>query len=137
MPARSSRTPHSQKFPRASRLLRHTAFRQVYDAGQRHFGRHLTFFYVISSGDDGARVGFTVGRALGGSVVRNRIRRRVREVVRRNLAELDLRLKQSGMQAEIAINPKKSSLEAPHETLVAEVAKAFEVIAAGVTRPKD
>ena len=69
----------------------------------------------------GLRVGFTVGRALGGAVVRNRMKRRLREAVRLSHPPLAL-------NADVVINPKKSLLTADFEDVRNEVRRAFEVI---------
>lgn len=67
------------------------------------------------------RVGFTVGRALGGAVQRNRIKRRLREAVR-------LTRPWPGPAADVVINPKKVVLTAEFESLLNEVREAFVVI---------
>ena len=64
-------------------------------------------------------MGFTVGRAIGGSVVRHRVKRRMREAVR-------LRLPQLEGPWSIVFNPRRSCLEAPFEALGREVEKLFE-----------
>lgn len=69
----------------------------------------------------GPRIGLTVGRVLGNSVVRNRIRRRMREAVRLNLHRL------SG-PVDVVINPKKIVLTAEFAPIVEEVQKAFDSI---------
>ena len=74
------------KFPRSVRLLRHADFERVYKQGRRHFASHMTVFYSPRTGEGteaaSLRVGFTVSKALGGAVVRNRLKRRLREAVR-------------------------------------------------------
>jgi len=69
----------------------------------------------------GCRIGFTVGRALGGAVVRNRMKRRLREAVRLsrpgNMPDVD-----------VVINPKKNLLTADFSSVLNEVARAFVVI---------
>jgi len=85
------------------------------------------------------RVGFTVGRALGGAVQRNRMKRRLREAVR-------LSLPQAGPPVDVVINPKKSLLASDFSAVLNEVSRAFLVIEekltvkpgqaqSGVTRP--
>jgi len=69
----------------------------------------------------GLRVGFTVGRVLGGAVQRNRMKRRLREAVRMSLPPADI-------AADVVINPKKSLLAADFEDVLNEVRRAFEVI---------
>jgi len=82
----------------------------------------MTVFYLRQA-EGGARIGFTVGRVLGGAVARNRIKRRMREAVRLERS----RLKGS---VDVVINPKKSVLIAAFPVLVEEVNKAFAVITA-------
>ena len=79
----------ANRFPRSARLLRHADFERVYKQGRRHFSASLTVFYLqrpeteaARSATSGPRIGFTVGRALGGAVQRNRMKRRLREAVR-------------------------------------------------------
>ncbi|OLB23531.1 MAG: ribonuclease P protein component [Acidobacteriales bacterium 13_2_20CM_55_8] len=108
------------RFSRSSRLLRHADFERVYKQGQRHFAAHMTVFYLRRAQGDAARVGFTVGRVLGGAVDRNRMKRRLREAVRRHLPP--------GVPVDVVINPKKSLLTAEFTELLDEVSRAFAVI---------
>ena len=109
-------------FPRTLRLLRHADFERVYEQGQRHFAAHMTVFYLRRAEGDGLRIGFTVSRALGGAVDRNRMKRRLRESVR-------LCRPPKYPAIDVVINPKKSLLTADFAELKKEVSRAFEVIA--------
>jgi ribonuclease P protein component len=111
------------KFPKSLRLLRHADFERVYKQGRRHFAANMTVFYLVRLNEEltGPRVGFTVGKALGGAVQRNRIKRRLREAVRLSGFSLDV-------AADVVINPKRSALAADFGELQGEVAKAFQVI---------
>ena len=108
-------------FPRAARLLKHSDFERVYKQGRRHFSSHMTVFYLRQA-EGGARVGFTVGRVLGGAVQRNRIKRRLREAVR-------LRRGLLKGAVDVVINPKKSVLPVEFPVVVDEVRRAFDLIA--------
>ena len=129
--ARSSASSISGRFRRTARLLRHADFQRVYKQGRRHFGTHMTVFYLSrvvgpaalsrSNENTGPRIGFTVSRALGGAVDRNRIKRRMREAVRASVAALTLAV-------DVVINPKKSALTVEFSVLRDEVAKAFSVV---------
>jgi ribonuclease P protein component len=120
-------------FPRSARLLKHSDFDRVYKQGRRHFSSHLTVFYLRQAASDspesklpdrGPRVGFTVGKVLGGAVQRNRIKRRLREAVRQR------RMVLTGAGAvDVVINPKKSVLTLEFAVVLDEVGKALEVIA--------
>jgi ribonuclease P protein component len=108
-------------FPRAARLLKHSDFDRVYKEGRRHFSSHLTVFYLRRP-EGGARVGFTVGRVLGGAVQRNRIKRRLREAVR-------LRRSLLKGPVDVVINPKKSVLTVEFPVVLEEINRAFDLIA--------
>lgn len=116
-------------FPRSSRLLRHADFERVYKQGRRHFSASMTVFYLERKLADpattpavsGLRIGFTVGRALGGAVQRNRMKRRLREAVR-------LTRPQPGPHVDVVINPKKAVLTAEFDAILNEVRQAFVVI---------
>ena len=109
-------------FPRTLRLLKHADFERVYKQGRRHFSSHMTVFYQWQNRGP-ARVGFTVGRVLGGAVERNRIKRRLREAVR-------LRHGLLTCAVDVVINPKKSLLRVEFATLLEEIERAFETISA-------
>ena len=123
----------ASRFPKKRRLLRHADFEQVYKQGRRHFAAHMTVFYLQRDGDSsngnknkkevppGLRVGFTVGRVLGGSVQRNRMKRRLREAVRLSGFPPEV-------SADVVINPKRSLLGADFADVRNQVARAFQVI---------
>jgi ribonuclease P protein component len=89
----------------------------------------MTVFYLRRQQGEGLRVGFTVGRVLGGAVVRNRMKRRLREAVR-------LQGLQASVAVDIVINPKKSLLTAEFAVIQNEIGRAFEVIGKGVEKPE-
>ncbi len=124
------------RFPRTARLLRHADFERVYKQGRRHFSASMTVFYwprpeaaaqlpaggrAGSPAPMGLRIGFTVGRVLGGAVQRNRMKRRLREAVRMTWPA-------QSVAADVVINPKKSLLTNDFTAVVNEVSRAFVVI---------
>lgn len=128
VPGKSKIERRAAAFPRSSRLLRHADFERVYKQGRRHFSASMSVFYLQRDATgakppaaSGLRIGFTVGRALGGAVQRNRMKRRLREAVRLNRPwpEAD---------ADVVINPKKSLLTHDFAAVVNEVRQSFVVI---------
>jgi ribonuclease P protein component len=121
------------RFPRSARLLRHSDFERVYKQGRRHFSASMTVFYLqrpesqAAKGKSpvapGLRVGFTVGRALGGAVQRNRMKRRLREAVR-----LTRPVEGFSVDVDVVINPKKSLLTTDFAMVMNEVKRAFVII---------
>ena len=65
-------------------LKRKKQFRQVYRKGKSVACRELVLIYAKNRSDM-VHVGFSVGKKLGNSVVRNRVKRRLREAFRPNL----------------------------------------------------
>ncbi|HEY2116643.1 MAG TPA: ribonuclease P protein component [Candidatus Angelobacter sp.] len=114
----------SQSFPRDARLLKHADFQAVYKNGRKHFSGNMTAFYRHGDRVAGPRVGFTVGKVLGGAVVRNRIRRRMRAAVRQHLRELAAPL-------DLVLHPRKSVLTLKFAQLDAEIAQVFAAVQRG------
>ncbi|HUQ92823.1 MAG TPA: ribonuclease P protein component [Bryobacteraceae bacterium] len=112
----SSNVQPSFSFPKKRRLLRSKDFRRVYDHGSRFSGPLFTAFLLANSDLQGPRIGFTVPRALGRAVRRNRMRRRVREAIRLEAAMI-------GPQWDVVINPRKALHDAPWEAICREVRK--------------
>ncbi len=68
----------------------------------------------------GPRVGFTVGKVLGGAVERNRIKRRMREAVRASSALGE-------GPVDIIFHPRKSVLTLPFAELLSEVTRGLRL----------
>ena len=109
------------RFTGNMRLLRHADFERVYKQGRRHFAANITVFYLPRHRGEGLRVGFTVGKVLGGAVERNRMKRRLRETVRLHWPGVPVSM-------DVVINPKKSVLKVEFEQLGSEISRAFAVI---------
>ena len=112
------------KFPKSSRLLKHTDFQAVYREGRKHFSGNITVFYRRRKDIAGPRVGFTVGKVLGGAVERNRIRRRMRAAVQRHLAEFLAPL-------DVVLHPRKSVLSMDFALLDVEIQQIMAAIQKG------
>ena len=125
-PAAKAGAGFPRGFSRLGRLLKHSDFERVYKQGRRHFSSHITVFYLRRAEgalpDRGPRVGFTVGRVLGGAVQRNRIKRRLREAVRLRRAVLQ-------GAVDVVINPKKSVLTVEFSVVLEEVGRALDLVA--------
>jgi ribonuclease P protein component len=108
-------------FPRSLRLTRRGDFDKVYKQGRRHSAPHLTVLYLGRERGEGPRIGFRVGRVLGGAVERNRIRRRLREAVRLNRSRLS-------SAVDVVVHPKKSALQVDFAGLEQEIEHALEAV---------
>jgi ribonuclease P protein component len=75
--------------------------------------------FCLRRGNSPARFGFTLPRAVGEAVFRNRIRRRLREIVRRHRDKFP-----DGF--EIVFNPRRLAHDVPPGRLAAEVDRLIE-----------
>jgi ribonuclease P protein component len=108
------------RFPKNLRILRSSDFRKVYDRGSRFTcSTFAAFCLAIPEQQDGPKVGFTVTRASGTAVVRNRMKRRMRETIRLQLWQLDSKWA-------IVFNPRKAILDASQELLNRDVEKLVQ-----------
>ena len=100
------------------RLVRKADFDAVYRHGKRRSNSHFT---VFSKANDlpQSRFGFSIKRALGGAVVRNRIRRRIREVIRLHRQEIS-----AGW--DIVIHPRPNVATTPFTVLSTELLKLLK-----------
>jgi ribonuclease P protein component len=75
--------------PRARRVRKRAEYLAIQGGGRRLNGDHYMLFARRAEGEPGpARLGVTVSRKVGGSVVRNKVKRWVRETCRRMQGEL-------------------------------------------------
>jgi ribonuclease P protein component len=105
-------------FPREARLVRRGAFDAVYRAGKRLSSTHFTVF-VRNNELALSRFGFSIKKALGGAVMRNRIRRRLREMVRCHRQEIP-----AGW--DIVIHPKSPVGKTPFAALAEELVRVLK-----------
>jgi ribonuclease P protein component len=106
-------------FPRDARLAHKAQFDAVYRTGKRRTSSHFTLF--LKPNDlPLSRFGFSIKKALGGAVLRNRMRRRMREIVRVHRNELP-----AGW--DVVIHPKSSVAEAAFDILTADFLRLMKV----------
>jgi len=74
-------------FPRASRLMRRAEYDAVYREGRRRSSREFAVF-LRPNGLELSRFGWSIKKALGSAVKRNRMRRRIREIIRLHRQEI-------------------------------------------------
>lgn len=119
----------SAGFPRNSRLLKHSDFQRVYQEAKKSFSGNITALYRARTDQDlpGPRIGFAVGKVLGGAVARNRIRRRMRAAVSRQLEMLTC-------PVDIVLHPRKSVLDLDFVKLSAEIQQLFAAVQKGARR---
>jgi ribonuclease P protein component len=107
-------------YPLSVRLVRKADFDAVYRHGKRRSNSHFT---VFSKANDlpQSRFGFSIKRALGSAVVRNRMRRRIREMIRLHRQEIS-----AGW--DIVIHPKPNVATAPLTALTAELLQLLKML---------
>ncbi len=101
--------------PRECRVVRKAEYDAVYREGRRRSSREFTIF-VRPNGLDLSRFGWSIKKALGGAVRRNRIRRRLREILRLHRQEIS-----PGW--DIVIHPRSSAATADFSALAQELLK--------------
>jgi ribonuclease P protein component len=109
---------HGNAYPREARLVRRGEFDAVYRAGKRRSSSHFTVFLRANELPQ-SRFGFSIKKALGGAVVRNRIRRRLREIVRCHRMEIP-----AGW--DIVIHPKSSVARAESAALTTDLLRLLK-----------
>ena len=102
-------------FPRASRLLRRAEYDAVYREGRRKSSREFVVF-LRPNGLELSRFGWSVKKALGSAVKRNRMRRRIREIIRLHRQEI-------APGWDIVIHPRTTVATANFSALTEELVK--------------
>lgn len=92
--------------------MRRGEFDAVYRAGKRRSSANFTLFFRANQLPH-SRFGFSIKKALGGAVVRNRIRRRMREIVRCHRGEIP-----AGW--DIVVHPRNAVAKAEFSALTAD-----------------
>jgi ribonuclease P protein component len=105
------------------RLVASSDFRRIQGDGRRVRSADLVVLYLPAQAAQ-ARVGLTVSRKVGGSVVRNRVKRRLREAVRRQRHQLDERF-------DVVIIARPSAAQVSAAALAQQVEATFRRIGQG------
>jgi ribonuclease P protein component len=103
--------------PRETRLVRRSEYDAVYREGRRRSSREFTVF-LRPNGLDISRFGWSIKKALGNAVRRNRIRRRLREILRLHRQEI-------APGWDMVIHPRSSAATAEFLALTQELLKAM------------
>ena len=102
-------------FPRACRLLHRAEYDAVYSEGRRRTSREFTIFLRPNELPI-TRFGWSIKKALGNAVCRNRIRRRLREILRLHRGEI-------ARGWDIVIHPRRSVAMGQFAALTQELMK--------------
>jgi len=70
------------------RLRSNEDFKKVYRNGKNYWNRNIVL-YVMENELDYSRIGFSVSKKIGNSVVRNKVKRRMREICRLNFLNIE------------------------------------------------
>jgi len=107
--------PPRYGLPRASRLVRRIEYDAVYREGRRRSSREFAVF-LRPNGMELSRFGWSIKKALGNAVRRNRMRRRIREILRLHRQEI-------APGWDIVIHPRSSVDTAEFSALAEELLK--------------
>ena len=107
--------PPRYGFPRASRLVRRVEYDAVYREGRRRSSREFAVF-LRPNGMELSRFGWSIKKALGNAVRRNRMRRRIREILRLHRQEI-------APGWDIVIHPRSTVATAEFSALAEELLK--------------
>lgn len=107
--------PPRQDLPRECRIVRRAEYDAVYREAKRRSSREFTLF-LRPNGLPVSRFGWSIKKALGNAVKRNRIRRRLREILRMHRMEIA-----GGW--DVVIHPRSSVGTAEFAGVAAELVK--------------
>ena len=112
--SRASDSPR-RDLPRNCRLVRRSEYDAVYREGRRRTSREFTIF-LRPNGLEISRFGWSIKKALGNAVRRNRIRRRLREILRLHRQEI-------ATGWDIVIHPRSTAATTEFSPLAADLVK--------------
>ena len=92
-----------------NRLRSNMEFKKVYKYGKNYWNRNL-ILYVMKNDLGYTRVGYSITKKIGNSVVRNRIRRQMKEIYRLNFDWIE-------NNYDLIFIPKKNVVDISYEKL--------------------
>ncbi len=108
-------------------LRKNEEFKKVYNNGRNYWNRNL-ILYVMKNNLGYNRVGYSITKKVGNSVVRNKLRRRMKEIYRLNLLDLE-------KGYDLVFIPKKNVTEISYKTL--ESAMLHIIKLTGIKKDKE
>jgi ribonuclease P protein component len=102
----------SEEFPHEVRIVRSSDYRMLYKSGSKIYSEKFVLFWRENKIGH-HRLGITVSRKVGNSVVRNRVKRLLREIFRKSFRRIP-------GQADILVNVKSGCAGANYLGLQAE-----------------
>lgn len=105
-----------EQFPREHRIAGSREFRAIYDAGLKVNSASFVLFGRANKLEH-HRLGLTVSRKIGGSVIRNRVKRLFREVFRKSSEEIPHHF-------DLIVNAKRNCINVAFERLRSEFISA-------------
>ena len=105
-------------FPQKERLRKRREFLAAYERGAKIPAAHFVL-YVLENNLPYHRLGITVSRKIGPSVVRNRIKRQLREVFRKNKHTI-------APPCDVVVNAKRSAATASSLKIQEDLLKALD-----------
>ena len=111
-------------FPKEQRIAKRSDFKRTYDAGRKHFGKHVVLF---ASGNElgVTRIGITATKKVGKAHDRNRLKRWVREIYRTHRESVGL----GKAPLDIVVNLKASANRATFEEFSGDLTRLLRRVA--------
>lgn len=113
--ASASSSDSRKLLPRAARIAKRREFLDVYERGEKLFGRYCVLFVMENS--CGSRLGVTATKKVGKANIRNRMKRWVREVFRHHRTSLS--------SSDFVVNLKPAAANATFREFSADLEKLF------------
>ena len=105
-------------FSKDERLRKRSEFLGAYERGEKIQSTYFVL-YMLENGLPYHRLGITVSRKIGKSVVRNRIKRRLREIFRANKQALS-------PHYDLVVNAKRAAARTHNQQIQEDILKAMQ-----------